>query len=315
MLTWGYDPRNSFEDQIIPFARSGYEFFVCPGLNNWSRIIPDFAAASTNIRHFVRDGVKHKASGMLNTSWEDDGESLKGIIWYGHAWAAECAWNASTTDPTDFDRRIGAVLFGPGGARFGEAIALLSRIPRLPGMNGAFNARFWKDDFISARPVAQVTAEAQAVLDLARPAIRILQECRNDASLNQHLLDCYILGAKRLELIGQRMLDGIPVVEHYRAALAAANEAQRVKSLDMAIELLRRNHAAHSRLGEQFRQLWLAESRPYALDWTMKRYEARIRWFEERIQKLESARKQAQAGQALPSLADVGLIPPPEPKK
>ena len=41
MLTWGYGPRDSFEDQIIPFAQSGYEFFVCPGISNWSRILPE----------------------------------------------------------------------------------------------------------------------------------------------------------------------------------------------------------------------------------------------------------------------------------
>ena len=42
MLTWGYHAEDSFENQIIPFAKSGYEFFVCPGVNNWNRILPDF---------------------------------------------------------------------------------------------------------------------------------------------------------------------------------------------------------------------------------------------------------------------------------
>ena len=31
MLTWGYDPRASFEDQIVPFAKSGYAFLRVPG--------------------------------------------------------------------------------------------------------------------------------------------------------------------------------------------------------------------------------------------------------------------------------------------
>ena len=33
MLTWGYDARGSFEDQIVPFARSGLAFFICPGVS------------------------------------------------------------------------------------------------------------------------------------------------------------------------------------------------------------------------------------------------------------------------------------------
>ena len=76
MLTWGYAARDSFEDQILPFAASGYEFFVCPGVNNWSRVLPDFRAASTNIRNFVRDGARHGASGCP-MSWDDDGENSR----------------------------------------------------------------------------------------------------------------------------------------------------------------------------------------------------------------------------------------------
>ena len=99
MLTWGYGAAESFENQIVPFTQAGYDFFVCPGINNWSRILPDFGVTVQNIQNFVRDGAKHGALGMLNTEWEDDGEALQGYKWHGYAWGAECAWNASTTEP------------------------------------------------------------------------------------------------------------------------------------------------------------------------------------------------------------------------
>jgi hypothetical protein len=44
MLTWGYDGRANFEEQIVPFAKSGYDFFVCPGVNNWNRILAPFGS-------------------------------------------------------------------------------------------------------------------------------------------------------------------------------------------------------------------------------------------------------------------------------
>jgi len=78
MLTWGYGARPSFEHQIVPFKKSGYEFFVCPGVSCWSRILPDFGVAVTNIHNFVRDGARHGAIGMLNTAWDDDGETTPG---------------------------------------------------------------------------------------------------------------------------------------------------------------------------------------------------------------------------------------------
>ena len=57
MLAWDYAARPDFRSQIAPFAKAGYTFFVCPGVSNWSRILPDFSTAETNIRNFVRDGI------------------------------------------------------------------------------------------------------------------------------------------------------------------------------------------------------------------------------------------------------------------
>ena len=218
MLTWGYGPNASFENQILPFKDSGYEFFVCPGISNWSRILPDFAVATTNIRNFVRDGVKHGALGMLNTEWEDDGEALQGYKWHGYAWGAECAWNASITSVDDFHRRVGGVLFGEPGDHFGQAIALLSKVHGLPGMQNMMNSRFWQNDFLPRQTAPATRKSAQRLLDIVQPAIEHLEACRQDALVNAHLLDAFLLGARRMELIGQRMLDGLRAEEAYAAA-------------------------------------------------------------------------------------------------
>ena len=308
MLTWGYDPRDSFEDQIVPFAKSGYEFFICPGVSNWSRILPDFAVANKNIRNFVRDGIKHGAMGMLNTSWEDDGESLKGIIWYGHAWAAECAWNGSRTELSDFNRRIGAVLFGETGDHFGQAITLLSKTHSLPAMKGMNNSRFWDKDFVPSGDTKLIDASANQLLGLVRPAIEHLQACRNDASLNQHLLDCYLQGARRMELIGQRMLDGLAVANAYREAQQSPQD-KALALLDKAIALVKKNRDAHEALGKQFSDLWLKESKPYALDWTMRRYEQTVRSYDELLKKLSDARAGLERGKPLPTAESIGLAP------
>ena len=195
MLTWAYDPRANFESQIVPFAHSGYEFFVCPGVYDWSRILPDFSNAMTNIRNFVRDGVKHRAMGMLNTDWLDDGEGLKAAKWHADAWAAECAWNASKTKPEDFQRRVGAVLFGEKGDHFGRTVELLAKTHRMAGTEGMQNQRFWQNDFSPDRDPKAVRASAERLLAVVRPAIEHLQACRREAIVNQHVLDVFLFGA------------------------------------------------------------------------------------------------------------------------
>ena len=143
MLTWAYDARASFQDQILPFSTAGYDFFVCPGANGWNRILPAFGAATTNIQQFVQDGIRLGAIGMLNTAWDDDGETFNAPNWHAFAWGAECAWNGSATCPAEFNRRLGAVLFGEKGEQFGQAIAALST----PGIEGMPSSRYWQFNF------------------------------------------------------------------------------------------------------------------------------------------------------------------------
>ncbi|HOM17649.1 MAG TPA: glycoside hydrolase family 20 zincin-like fold domain-containing protein, partial [Thermoguttaceae bacterium] len=313
MLTWGYGPAESFEHQIIPFQKAGYEFFVCPGISNWSRILPDFDVAVKNIQNFVRDGAKHGALGMLNTDWEDDGEALQGYRWHGHAWGGECAWNAGVTRPEDFQRRIGAVLFGERGDHFGQAITLLAQTHRLPGMDGMNNRRFWQNDFPPARQPAAIRKSADRLLALVRPAIEHLQACRKEATANADLLDSFLHGARRMERIGQRMLDGLEAAQLYEKAYTAPADAvqERLALLEKVEHLVRRNRDAHQALGEEFSRLWLADCKPYALDWTMKRYQQMVRWYDELLTKLAEAQKAAQEGRALPSPETIGILRPP----
>ncbi len=306
MLTWGYDARPSFEDQIVPFAKSGYEFFVCPGVNNWSRILPDFGVAVTNIQHFVRDGVQHGALGMINTDWEDDGEAINAVKWHADAWAAECAWNASTTPLDSFNRRVGAVLFGESNDHFGQAIALLTQTHRLPGMDGMFNARFWKDDFAPKASPDTIGATATNLLAVVRPAIEQIEACRREARCNQHVLDAYLFGARRMELIAQRMLEGVEATGLYARAQSGADAGK----LAEVEALVRKNRDAHQALGRQFASLWLAENKPYALDWTLTRYTNVVSGYDGLLQKLATARAAVAEGRPLPSPAEVGLALP-----
>jgi hypothetical protein len=307
MLTWGYDARASFDDQIVPFAKSGYEFFVCPGVNNWSRILPDFGVAATNIHHFVRDGVKHGALGMINTDWEDDGEAINAVKWHADAWAAECAWNASATPLEAFNRRAGAVLFGESGAHFGRAVALLAQTHRLPGMNGMMNARFWERDFAPKKSPSAIQITASNLLAVVRPAIQHLEACRREAQANVQVLDALLFGARRMEFMGQRMLDGLEAAQLYAKAFKASEPFQ---LLSQAEKLVRKNRDAYEAMGKQFEALWLSESKPYALDWTLRRYASAVEAQESLLGKLAAARTAAVAGKPLPDPEEIGLAVP-----
>jgi hypothetical protein len=315
LLSWGYDSRPSYDSQIVPFEKSGYEFFVCPGVSDWSRILPDFGVAVTNIYNFVRDGLKHGALGMINTDWEDDGEALKAVKWHADAWAAECAWNGCFTEPDVFNRRVGAVLFGEKGSNFGQAVELLARAHRLPGMNGMLNSRFWDLRFVPATAPAVIRAQATDLLTAVEPALELLQDCRHQAKHNRQVVNTFIFGARRMELLAQRMLDGLEAGRLYAQAYEAAaghdksteHAANAKSTLQLVEQLIRKERDAHHALSRQFTALWLLESKPYALDWTLRRYTNAVNSFDSLLQKVDTAQKAAAAGQPLPSPVEVGL--------
>ena len=307
MLTWGYDARASWEDRIAPFAKSGYEFFVCPGVNNWSRILPDFGVAVTNIQNFVRDGVKLGALGMLNTDWEDDGEAINAVKWHADAWAAECAWNGSTTPFADFNRRVGAVLFGESGDSFGRAVDLLTRTHRLAAMKGMFNSRFWEQDFVPKGKAAAIQSAATDLLAVVEPALRLLEQCKQEARCHEPVLDAYLFGARRMQRIGQRMLDGLEAVQRYEKAYQLSASWEAMTPIEA---LIRKNRDAHEALGREFASLWLAENRSYALDWTMGRYTNVVKEYDALLQRVASAAAEVRSGRRLPAPEEIGLALP-----
>ncbi len=309
MLTWGYDARENFEDQIIPFARSGYEFFVCPGVNCWNRILPDFGVAVKNIQNFVRDGAKHGAMGVLNTTWDDDGENLFHYNWHGVFWGAECAWNAGQTDIGDFNRRFGAVLLGEPTDHLGKAIELLSRTHRLAGFEGMGNSRFWDVNLKKlSENAATARKQADELLNITKTAIEELHAAQADAKINRDLVDYLTFGAKRMKLMATRSLDFLDAAEAYEQACqlvpSSDETAILVLKAGVTVHLIRE---AHARLMEEYGGLWFLESKPYALDVVDKRFKTLIALYDSLGENLETAIHAQAAGKRLPLPSEIGF--------
>ena len=127
ILSWGYDARESFEDAIIPFKKTGFDFMVAPGVSCWNEIWPFMGKAAKNISNYVRDGAKFSTMGMMNTAWDDNGHNLFNYNWHGLIWGAECSWTpcieksgAKSIEEYEnklinFNRNLDNLLFGTKG--------------------------------------------------------------------------------------------------------------------------------------------------------------------------------------------------------
>ena len=103
-IVWSYGGRESFDEMIAPFKNSGHTFWVAPGASCWASCFPNMDNYIVNIANFARDGYKNGAKGVINTAWDDYGETMFNEVWHAMVWCAETSWNTLKTN--DNEERI-----------------------------------------------------------------------------------------------------------------------------------------------------------------------------------------------------------------
>ncbi len=97
-IVWSYGGRDSFDEMIEPFKNSGHEFWVAPGASCWATSFPYIDNYIKNIANFARDAERHGAKGIINTAWDDYGETMFNSTWHAMIWCAETSWNTLQTN-------------------------------------------------------------------------------------------------------------------------------------------------------------------------------------------------------------------------
>ncbi len=127
-VPWDYDPKPSYENLITPYTNAGLRVVVAPGTGNWGVMWPDLESSFVNIRNFVRDGQKHRAIGTLNTTWNDDGESLLDMTWPALVFGAAASWQPGESSIEDFKNSYDWAFYRNGDERtFADAMESLDR--------------------------------------------------------------------------------------------------------------------------------------------------------------------------------------------
>ncbi|MGA8441939.1 MAG: beta-N-acetylhexosaminidase [Candidatus Sulfotelmatobacter sp.] len=124
-VPWDYDAEPSYESIIKPYRDAGLRVVVAPGANNWNQLWPDLDVAFVNVRNFVRDGQKLGAIGMMNTMWNDDGESIYAMAWPALVFGAAAGWQAGESDIDDFKNDYDWAFYRNQDSTFAQVLANL----------------------------------------------------------------------------------------------------------------------------------------------------------------------------------------------
>jgi hypothetical protein len=324
-MNWDYAPKPSYEARIGLFKKAGLEQFVCPGVQSWNQIFPNTDAASVNITNFVRDGQKAEALGMMNTQWDDDGETLFEMDWYGVALGAAASWQdlrATQTDTrrvvSDFERDFDWAFFRHHGDELTKATRTLGGVNTLLG-TGNSDELFWRDPFTDdfQETFARGASEKTKQLRLAAEGVEeTIERERASVRRNAATLDEMSFAARRFDHLGRRAQVMAQMSRDYWDAylnLGDRRQVRRLRSYTGAIyNSLREMAEELTALREEYRELWLRENRPYWLASVSARYDFAVERWLSRSKQLEGAMREYDQTSTLPSPEEFGLGPRPE---
>ena len=283
ILSWGYDPRDNFDEAILPFKASGFDFMVAPGVRSWSEIYPNLDVAVKNIANYVRDGQEHGAMGMINTAWDDDGETLFNANWHGMIWGAEMSWHPilnQEEEKAEQERQSRLQIFNKGIDRifFGlqdevsvmESLNKFAELREIPVFSGMTNASTWSSiyDFYPGEETSKVAAANIEMLNQSEKLQLELQEKLKYVNSNQAALKVAILAAQRAAYTAKKNLFTLEVQKVYNNP-----EANPGSLLETRDALLKELH----QLKIDYVRVWQLENRAYWLEENLKKYDAQAK--------------------------------------
>ncbi len=312
VMNWAYGAREDFGARIKPFKDAGLEQFVCPGLQNWNQIFPNEDAAVKNITNFVRDGQAAGALGMMNTSWDDDGETLFEMTWYGIVLGGAASWQPAPLDAAQFDQDFDWAFFRREGDGLTHALRTLGGVNTLLG-KGSSNQLFWQEPFTAA-----FQEQARALHDKVR-AMRLSVEAAeetlraggSEARRNREMIAAMRLAAARFDHMGRRMELVEQFSRDYWQAYLNLGDARKVHRLNRYTGAiyngLREMAEELGTIKGDYRAQWLAENRAYWLESVLARYDLATATWLNKSKALQEALRAYDESNTLPSPDEFGL--------
>jgi len=315
-VPWDYDAKPSYERIIKPYRDAGLRVVVAPGANNWNQVWPDLDVAFVNIRNFVRDGQQLGAMGMLNTMWNDDGESIYGMAWPALVFGAAAGWQAGESDIDRFKNDYDWAFYRNDGATFRDVLENLDRGHQALAKSHVTietDDLFWADPFTpeGAKLMQSILPTATDIRLGAEHALESLYRDGDKAHANQTTLADMTLGAWRWDALGMKAEFTQEINKFYWDAFQNQTDADRVgndleeiTSINARLEDLR---DATTRLSGMYREAWLREYNPFWLDNVLVRYDTLAREFQKKIVAVRQARRQYDATKTLAPPQELGF--------
>ena len=265
LIAWSYVDKNDFDDFLKPYKESGRSFFVAPGVSLSERVWPKHYEFRKNISNLCRDGYKNGALGVINTCWDDFGESLINSALYGLALGAEMSWNAVSTDERNAEANFANHFFGSTSNTLINYLDSISEISKIDDI-GKFSALTEHITPFYPSQITDSTKKANQLLFEKLDRLELIEWATvGKIKKNRGMIDNAIYAIMRMKWCTLRNIARCQLYKTYNDP----TEENVDFSQHMINGLLWHLH----QLKKEYVKVWNIESRPYWLDVNMKKYD------------------------------------------
>jgi len=320
-IAWEYNPHpEGYEKYLSPYVNAGMQTWVASGVNNWRLVYPNFNAGLANIQGFVSDGQRLGSTGELNTVWNDMGEGLFNMDWYGVLFGAAASWQPGTSAIPQFQNSYGQVFHGDASGKINRAqVELMAAQQTLTdaGVHAASDHLFWMDPWSGEGQ--QISAKFLPVAHTfrlhAEQAIILIDQARASGNLREpDALDAMEMGARRMDFIGYKFQAAQEILDEYDRAYGEQNDPAQKRDVyhEMGTISGANGQCQDMRDGygltrDLYRAAWLQENRPYWLDNVTAHYDLAMQLWIQRASRFNQATLQFSQAHGLPKPEDMGL--------
>ncbi len=253
-LEWGYEADHPFDEHGAQFTAAGVPFYLCPGTSSWNTIAGRTENALGNLKSAAENGLKHGATGYLNTDWGDNGHwQHLPISYLGFGMGAAYSWCLAANENADVAEVISRFAFDDPTGAMGRVAYDLGNVYRAPGYTPHNSSvLFWilQQRYLDQHDVGLEPEDFKRALDAIDAALAPLDEAqmeRRDAALIKREFEnaARLLRHACQHALWQMEDTGDPT------ALAA--------DLEAAIE--------------EYKKLWLTRNRPGGLQDSLARFD------------------------------------------
>jgi len=134
-LEWGYEAHHPFDEHGAKFAAAGLPFYVCPGTSAWNSLAGRTHNALGNLLSAAENGLKHGATGYLNTDWGDRGHwQVLPVSYLGLAAGAAYSWALEANRELDVADAVSLHAFRDPTGTMGRVACDLGNVYRAVGL-------------------------------------------------------------------------------------------------------------------------------------------------------------------------------------